>query len=148
MPKFILSALPGLLVGLLVGFGLARIGGPSDEDKVAQERRVAKACVSEARKVLATDRAARDRGDLSRPGAAREAADKGDPKERAARTIETALKRARTEKKWTVAHGKAAERLFPRLAPEKAEELSKKILDAVEKGDITPEGDAWLPTKK
>ena len=67
---------------------------------------------------------------------------------RAERSVETTLRRARTEKRWTVAHGKMAERMFPRLSAEASAKLSKEILSAVESGELSAEADAWLPEKK
>jgi hypothetical protein len=149
MPKFILSALPGLLIGLIVGFGVAYVGQGEDEDEGAnRDRRLAKACMAEAKKVLATsERASRER---SLPGRADKKAPvgKADASERSERAIETTLERARDQKRWTVAHGKTAQRMFPRLDPEAAAAMTTKILAAVESGDLAVEADAWLPEKK
>jgi len=150
MPQFIISALPGLLLGTILGFGVARLSGGDDEEATTRrENRLVKVCMNEARKVLATSnaRTQREPRGLSRPAAGEERA-APDPAERAARTIETALKRARKDKKWTVRHGETAERLFPRLSPEAAAELTKKISGAVDSGDVTPEAGAWLPDQK
>lgn len=153
MPKFIMSALPGLLVGLIFGFGVARLSqGDDDDDQAEKNRIIAKACMAEAKKVLVSmDRPSRGRNEpprAQRPASGRDEAASADPAARAKRTIETTLKRAKTEKAWTVAHGKMAERMFPRLSPEDATDLSKKILAAVESGDVKAEDKAWLPEKK
>jgi len=150
MPKFIVSALPGLLLGTILGFGIARLGGDDDDEAATRrDNRLAKVCMNEARKVLATTstRAPREQRGPSRPASDADR-DAMDPAERAARTIETALKRARKDKKWTIRQGEAAERHFPRLSPETADQLTKKILSAVEGGEVTAEHGAWLPTKK
>ena len=114
---------------------------------------VGDAAVGGAEQVLATlDRPGRERGGPSRgdrsASSARDDADATDPGARAERTIETTLRRAKTEKTWTVAHGKLAERMFPRLSPEAATKLSEQILAAVESGDLKVEDKAWLPEKK
>jgi hypothetical protein len=151
MPKFILSALPGLLIGLIVGFGVASLGQDDDEDHGAErDRKLAKLCMAEAKKVLAAaprpsrERTLPARGESSK----KEPTDDTAASARAERSIETILKRARDEKRWTVAHGKTAQRLFPRLNPEATAALSKEILTAVESGDVAAEADAWLPEKK
>lgn len=152
MPKFIMSALPGLLIGLVIGFGVARLGQGDDEDTdgAERDRKLAKLCMAEAKKVLATaERPSRERTLPARGDRAKQdPSDKADASERSERAIETALKRARDEKRWTVAHGKTAQRMFPRLSPEAAAALSKEILTAVESGDLAAEADAWLPEKK
>jgi hypothetical protein len=151
MPKFILSALPGLLVGLIVGFGVARVGQGGDSEALAEsEKKIAKLCMIEAKKVLASsERASRERGPMLRPErSSKPEAGSDDASDRAERSIEATLKRARKEKRWTVANGKMAERLFPRLSTEDAAELSKEILGAVESGELSAEADAWLPEKK
>jgi hypothetical protein len=150
MPKFIISVLPGLLVGLIVGFGLGRLGqGEDEEATAASEAKMAKLCMVEAKKVLAgAERQVRERTALSRPERDAKPDSVADAAERAERTIRTTLKRARTEKRWTVAHGKMTERMFPRLSEEGAAEISKEILGAVESGELAAEADAWLPEKK
>jgi hypothetical protein len=150
MPKFIISALPGLLIGLVVGFGVARLGQGDDKDAtVESERKLAKLCMAEAKKVLASsERPIRERGGLSRPERDAKPDSGADSGERAERTIQSTLKRARAEKRWTVAHGKMVERLYPRLSEQAAADLSKEILGAVESGELAAEADAWLPEKK
>jgi len=149
MPKFIMSALPGLLVGLLVGFGVARLGQGEDEDAAPdRDRKLAKLCMAEAKKVLSSsERLTRERPGPVRSEPSRNLTEAVDPSQRAERALENVLKRARTEKRWTVAHGKTAERMFSRLDSKAAAELSKKILTAIESGDLAAEADAWLPEK-
>jgi hypothetical protein len=150
MPKFILSALPGLLVGLILGFGVAQLGQDEDEDAAPdRDRKLAKLCMAEAKKVLASsERPTRERLGPVRSEPSQGATGEVDTAKRAERAVENVLKRARAEKRWTVAHGKTAERMFPRLDAEAAAELAKKILTAVESGDLAAEADAWLPEKK
>lgn len=152
MPKFIMSALPGLLLGLVVGFGAGRVGqGDDTEARAESERKIAKLCMVEAKKALSSaERPLRERGPSMRPerSTKQEAAPSDDAAGRAERSVETTLRRARSEKRWTVAHGKMAERMFPRLSEEASAKLSKEILSAVESGDLPAEADAWLPEKK
>src|SRR6187402_1754199 len=106
MPKFIMSALPGLLIGLIVGFAGAKLGGGSSEDASPErDRKLAKMCMAEAKRMLITsEHASRARSAPARPEGRKGAQGGDDDSARAERAIASTLKRARTEKRWTVAH--------------------------------------------
>lgn len=148
MPQFIISALPGLLLGTIVGFGLARIGQGEGDEK-ARDARVAEICLAEARKMLAvSERSQRGAARPERPSNSEgRSDDSGDAVERAERTMTATLKRAAKAKTWSVGHGKMAERLLPRLPDETRVRFEKEILDAIEQGTFTAEAGAWLPKK-
>lgn len=146
MLSFIKSALPGLLLGTLLGFGLARLGQGEDDEK-QRDTRVAELCLNEARKMFAVSERSKQGARPERSSNPERRSEAGDPVERAERTLATTLKRATKDKSWTVAHGKMAQRLLPRVSDDTRTKFEKDLLAAIDEGNLAVEAGAWLPKK-